>query len=117
VIGKPKGVPSTRTFPVTLTPYPTSTYEHKKKPPAPCNSARACYNTRMKKMKTLPQGTPRIDNPRILEWFGPQGKVLQLIKLPTSHHYRILYPGGASLPCYYSTKRYSLSTMLDLLNR
>ena len=71
----------------------------------------------MKETKTLPQGTPRIDNPRILEWFGPEGRVLQRIKLPSSSHYHILYPGGASLPCYYSTKRYSLPMMLDLLNR
>jgi hypothetical protein len=71
----------------------------------------------MKESKTLPQGTPRHDNPNILEWFGHQGKVLQLIKTSTSHHYHILYPNGAPLPCFYSTKRYSLWTMLDLLNR
>ena len=71
----------------------------------------------MKATKTLPQGTPRIDNPRILEWFGPDGKVLQLINLPSSSHYFLLYLGGRSLPCYYSAKRYSLSMMLDLLNR
>ena len=72
----------------------------------------------MKESKTLPQGTPRIDNPRILEWFGPEGRVLQLIKLPTSSHYRLQYPHGDPFgPSYYSTKRYSLSMMLDLLNR
>ena len=71
----------------------------------------------MKATKTLPQGTPRIDNPRILEWFGPDGKVLQLVKGSTSHHYRFIYPHGDPLPCYYSTKKWSLWQMLNLLNR
>jgi hypothetical protein len=71
----------------------------------------------MKENSTLPQGTPRTDNPNIIEWFGPDGSILQLIKNPTSHHYTILSPGGASLPCYYSTKKWSLWQMLNLLNR
>jgi hypothetical protein len=66
----------------------------------------------------LPQGTPRTDNPSILEWFGPEGKVLQLVKGSTSHYYRFIYPHGDPFgPCYYSTKRWSLWQMLDLLNR
>ncbi len=75
----------------------------------------------MKQIKMIPQGTPRTDNPNILEWFGPEGKVLQLVNLASgSSHYRFQYPQGDPFglgPCYYSTKRWSLEQMLDLLNR
>ena len=69
----------------------------------------------MKENSTLPQGTPRTDNPRILEWFGPNGKVLQLVKLPTSHHYRMT--NHRQDTTYYSAKKWSLAQMLDILNR
>ena len=73
----------------------------------------------MKANEMTPQGTPRTDNSNILEWFGPEGKVLQLVKLASgSSHYRFHYPGGDLFgPCYYSTKRWSLWQMLDLLNQ
>ena len=73
----------------------------------------------MKEIKMTPKGTPRTDNPNILEWFGPEGKVLQLINLASgSSHYRFHYPQGDPFgPCYYSTKRWSLWQMLELLNR
>ena len=73
----------------------------------------------MKEIKMTPQGTPRTDNPNILKWFGPGGKVLQLVSLASgSSHYRLQYPHGDPFgPSYYSTKRWSLKQMLDLLNR
>ena len=84
-----------------------------------CNSARVWYNTHMNEKKNTLKGTPRTDNPNILEWFGPKGKVLQLVKLASgSSHYRFHYPQGDPFgPSYYSTKRYSLRHMLAILNR
>ena len=79
-----------------------------------------CYNEGMKENSTLPQGTPRTDNPNILEWYGPNdNKVLQLVKTPTLDYYRFEYPEGDPfrISCNYSTKRWSLWQMLDLLNR
>ena len=75
------------------------------------------YNTRMKNEK-LPQGTPRTDNPNIIEWFGPGRMVLQLVKLGSnSSHYRFYQRGCGLDSGYYDTKRWSLEEMLDILNR
>ena len=69
----------------------------------------------MKENKNNLQGTPRTDNPNIKEWFGPKGKVLQLVKLAGgSSHYRMT--DHRQDTTYYSTKRYSLRQMLAILN-
>ena len=62
------------------------------------------------------QGTPRTDNPRIVEWFGPNGKVLQRVELASDRiHYRLT--DHRQDVTYYSAQNYSLSTLLNILNR
>ena len=46
----------------------------------------------MKATKTLPQGTPRTDDPTILEWFADNGSGDTLQKFTLSHctYYRFI---------------------------
>ena len=70
----------------------------------------------MKQEKALPQGTPREDNPNIVEWFADNGKVLQLVYLPSGTHYRFVR-NGIIQEGYWTASKVSLASMLDLLNR
>ena len=72
----------------------------------------------MKASKTLPQGTPRKDNENIVEWFADNGSgdTLQLVYLPTSTHYRFVRKGIVQ-DTYWPARKFSLWSMLDLLNR
>ena len=74
-----------------------------------------CYNRGMKQEK-LPQGTPREDNENIVEWFADNGKILQLVYLPSGTHYRFVRKGIIQ-DGYWPASKFSLASMLDLLNR
>ena len=73
----------------------------------------------MKQEKALPQGTPREDNPNIVEWFADNGSgdILQLVYRSTSTSYRFVRKGIVEDGCYYPARKFSLWSMLDLLNR
>jgi hypothetical protein len=76
----------------------------------------------MKQEKALPQGTPREDNPNIIEWYAhglrgvAVGEVLQLVYLPSGTHYRFVRKGIIQ-DGYWPASKFSLAYMLDLLNR
>lgn len=65
-------------------------------------------------MQTLPAGTPRSDNPNILEWVGPQGKVLQYVR--SYDYYHFIYPHGSYIDAIYPGHHFTLQYMLELLN-
>jgi hypothetical protein len=72
----------------------------------------------MKATKTPPQGTPRKDNENIVEWFADNGSgdTLQLIYRPSCTHYRFIR-NGIVQDGYWHASKFSLWSMLDLLNR
>jgi len=72
----------------------------------------------MKATKTLPQGTPRIDNPTILEWHAENGSgdILQKFTLSHCTYYRFVR-NGIVQDGYWHASKWSLWSMLDLLNR
>ena len=70
----------------------------------------------MKQEKALPQGTPREDNENIVEWFADNGDTLQLVYLSSGTHYRIVRKGIIQ-DGYWPASKFSLASMLDLLNR
>lgn len=72
----------------------------------------------MKQEKALPQGTPHPKNPEILEWFADDGSDKKLQKFTLAHctYYRFVR-NGIVQDGYWHARKFSLWSMLDLLNR
>lgn len=72
----------------------------------------------MKQEKALPQGTPREDNPNIIEWHAQNGSgdILQLVRNSTCTSYRFVRKGIIQ-DGYWPAPKFSLWSMLDWLER